>query len=142
MKKKIVYVAMAGDIIHPGHINILKIAKKKGFVVVGLLTDKAVRSYKGKTLMLYEDRKKVLMSIKYVDKVIAQKKLDYTDNLIKLKPNFVIHGKDWRKGVQASTRSKVIQTLRAWSGNLVEPNYTKKISSTKIRKKYYENIKS
>ena len=141
MKKKIVYVAMAGDIIHPGHINILKIAKKKGFVIVGLLTDKAVRSYKGKTLMLYEDRKKVLMSIKYVDKVIAQKKLDYTDNLIKLKPNFVIHGKDWRNGVQAFTRSKVIQTLRAWSGNLVEPNYTKKISSTKIRKKYYESKK-
>ena len=132
---------MAGDIIHPGHINILKIAKKKGYVVVGLLTDKAVRSYKGKTFMIYEHRKKVLMSIKYVDKVIAQKKLDYTDNLIKLKPNFVIHGKDWRNGVQAYTRSKVIQTLKGWSGNLVEPNYTKKISSTKIRKKYHESKK-
>jgi phosphoenolpyruvate phosphomutase len=141
MKKKIVYVAMAGDIIHPGHINILKIAKKKGFVIVGLLTDNAVRSYKGKTFMLFEDRKKVLMSIKYVDKVIAQKKLDYTDNLTKLKPNFVIHGKDWRTGVQASTRLKVIKTLRAWSGILIEPNYTKKISSTKIRKKYYESKK-
>jgi cytidyltransferase-like protein len=141
MKKKIVYVAMAGYIIHPGHINILKIAKKKGFVIVGLLTDNAVRSYKGKTFMLFEDRKKVLMSIKYVDKVIAQKKLDYTDNLTKLKPNFVIHGKDWRTGVQASTRLKVIKTLRAWSGILIEPNYTKKISSTKIRKKYYENKK-
>ena len=141
MKKKIVYVAMAGDIIHPGHINILKIAKKKGFVIVCLLTDNAVRSYKGKTFMLFEDRKKVLMSIKYVDKVIAQKKLDYTDNLTKLKPNFVIHGKDWRTGVQASTRLKVIKTLRAWSGILIEPNYTKKISSTKIRKKYYESKK-
>ena len=139
MKKNLVYVAMAGDIIHPGHINILKVASLKGYVVVGLLTDRAIKSYKGKTFMKFKDRKKVLTSIKYVGKVIAQNKLDYTDNLKELKPNYVVHGKDWRKGVQASTRKKVIELLKEWSGVLIEPNYTKNISSTIIRKRYYEN---
>ena len=139
MKKNLVYVAMAGDIIHPGHISILKVASLKGYVVVGLLTDRAIKSYKGKTFMKFKDRKKVLASIKYVGKVIAQKKLDYTDNLKKLKPNYVVHGKDWRKGIQASTRKKVIELLREWSGVLIEPDYTKNISSSVIRKRYYEN---
>ena len=135
MKKKKVYVAMAGDIIHPGHINILEIASKKGDVFIGLLTDKAIISYKGKNFMNFAQRKKVLMAIKYVKKVIPQTTLDYTKNLNKLKPDFVVHAKDWRKGVQASTRGKVIKTLKKWSGILIEPNYTKGISSSKLRKK-------
>ena len=135
MKKKKVYVAMAGDIIHPGHINILEIASKKGDVFIGLLTDKAIISYKGKTFMNFVQRKKVLMAIKYVKKVIPQTTLDYTKNLNKLKPDFVVHAKDWRKGVQASTREKVIKTLKKWPGILIEPNYTQGISSSKLRKK-------
>ena len=135
MKKKKVYVAMAGDIIHPGHINILEIASKKGDVFIGLLTDKAIISYKGKTFMNFAQRKKVLMAIKHVKKVMPQTTLDYTKNLNKLKPDFVVHAKDWRRGVQASTRGEVIKTLKKWSGILIEPNYTKGISSSKLRKK-------
>jgi|TARA_B110000259_G_C13847965_1_gene335533 phosphoenolpyruvate phosphomutase len=135
MKKKIAYVGMSADIIHPGHINILKIAAKKGSVIVGLLTDSAINSYKGKTYMNYYQREKVLMAIKYVKKVIPQKSLDYSENLIKLKPDFVVHAKDWKKGVQASTRKKVIKTIKEWSGKLIEPNYTKGVSSSKLKKK-------
>ena len=130
MKKKIAYVGMSADIIHPGHINILKIAAKKGYVIVGLLTDSAINSYKGKTYMNYYQREKVLMAIKYVKKIVPQKSLDYSENLIKLKPDFVVHGKDWKKGVQASTRKKVIKTIKEWSGKLIEPNYTKGVSSS------------
>ena len=135
MKKKIAYVGMSADIIHPGHINILKIAAKKGSVIVGQLTDSAINSYKGKTYMNYYQREKVLMAIKYVKKVIPQKSLDYSENLIKLKPDFVVHAKDWKKGVQASTRKKVIKTIKEWSGKLIEPNYTKGVSSSKLKKK-------
>ena len=135
MKKKIAYVGMSADIIHPGHINILKIAAKKGYVIVGLLTDSAVNSYKGKTYMNYYQREKVLMAIKYVKKIVPQKSLDYSENLIKLKPDFVVHGKDWKKGVQASTRKKVIKTIKEWSGKLIEPNYTKGVSSSKLKKR-------
>jgi phosphoenolpyruvate phosphomutase len=137
MKKKIVYVAMAGDIIHPGHINILQIASKKGDVIIGLLTDKAIISYKGKTFMNFIQRKKVLTAIKYVKKVVPQTTLDYRKNLIKLKPDFVVHGKDWRTGVQASTREKVVKTIKKWSGVLIEPHYTRGISSSKLKKKFY-----
>ena len=87
MKKKIAYVGMSADIIHPGHINILKIAAKKGYVIVGLLTDSAINSYKGKTYMNYYQREKVLMAIKYVKKIVPQKSLDYSENLIKLNDN-------------------------------------------------------
>jgi phosphoenolpyruvate phosphomutase / 2-hydroxyethylphosphonate cytidylyltransferase len=135
MKKKIAYVGMSADIIHPGHINILKIAAKKGYVIVGLLTDSAINSYKGKTYMNYYQREKVLMAIKYVKKIVPQKSLDYSENLIKLKPDFVVHGKDWKKGVQASTRKKVIKTIKEWSGKLIEPNYTKGVSSSKLKKR-------
>jgi len=133
--KKKVYVAMAGDIIHPGHINILRLASSKGDVTVGLLTDKAILSYKGKTFMNYSQRKKVLEAIKYVGKIIPQTTLDYTKNLKKIRPDYIFHGKDWRKGVQKSTRKKVINLIRSWSGKLIEPNYTKGISSSKIKKK-------
>tara|TARA_B100000795_G_scaffold70480_1_gene49392 strand:- start:35 stop:463 length:429 start_codon:yes stop_codon:yes gene_type:complete len=135
MKKKIAYVGMSADIIHPGHINILKIAAKKGYVIVGLLTDSAINSYKGKTYMNYYQREKVLMAIKYVKKIVPQKSLDYSENLIKLKPDFVVHAKDWKKGVQASTRKKVIKTIKEWSGKLIEPNYTKGVSSSKLKKR-------
>ena len=135
MKKKIAYVGMSADIIHPGHINILKIAAKKGYAIVGLLTDSAINSYKGKTYMNYYQREKVLMAIKYVKKIVPQKSLDYSENLIKLKPDFVVHGKDWKKGVQASTRKKVIKTIKEWSGKLIEPNYTKGVSSSKLKKR-------
>ena len=135
MKKKIAYVGMSADIIHPGHINILKIAAKKGYVIVGLLTDSAINSYKGKTYMNYYQREKVLMAIKYVKKIVPQKSLDYSENLIKFKPDFVVHGKDWKKGVQASTRKKVIKTIKEWSGKLIEPNYTKGVSSSKLKKR-------
>ena len=126
---------MSADIIHPGHINILKIAAKKGYVIVGLLTDSAINSYKGKTYMNYYQREKVLMAIKYVKKIVPQKSLDYSENLIKLKPDFVVHAKDWKKGVQASTRKKVIKTIKEWSGKLIEPNYTKGVSSSKLKKR-------
>ena len=97
-KKPIVYCGMTGDIVHHGHINILKVASGYGDVILGLLTDKAVSTYKKKTTLKYNNRKIVLQSIKYVKKIIPQKTLDYTQNLKKLKPNYVVHGSDWKNG--------------------------------------------
>tara|TARA_Y100000992_G_C21223119_1_gene471505 strand:- start:565 stop:993 length:429 start_codon:yes stop_codon:yes gene_type:complete len=134
-KKPIVYCGMTGDIIHHGHINILKIASKYGDVILGLLTDKAVSTYKNKTVLKFHDRKIVLESIKYIKKIIPQKTLDYTDNLKKLKPNYVVHGSDWKNGVQKNTRNNVIKLLKQWNGKLIEPKYTKNISSSLIKKK-------
>jgi len=133
MKKKIVYVGISGDILHPGHINILKIASKYGLVVVGLLTDNAIASYKRIPFLNYKSRELILVNLKLVHKVIPQNTLDYTENLIKIRPDFVIHGSDWKNGVQKKTRDKVIRVLKKWSGKLIEPDYTKNISSTLLR---------
>jgi len=137
-RNKKVYVGLSADILHEGHINILKIASKLGDVTVGLLTDKSISSFKKLPHLNYERREIILKNIKFVKKVIPQTTLDYRPNLLKLKPDFVVHGDDWKKGVQKKTRQQVIQTLRQWSGKLIEPKYTKNISSTKIREKILE----
>ena len=127
---KTVYVALSADLIHPGHLNIINEARKHGRVIVGLLTDRAIASYKRLPFLSYEQRKVVVENIKGVAEVIPQETLDYVPNLRKIKPDVVIHGDDWRTGVQKETRERVIQTLREWGGQLIEPKYTEGISST------------
>ena len=138
MNKKIVYVGMAADIIHEGHINLLKKASQYGEVIVGLLTDKAISSYKGVPYLDFKRRRIIIQNIKYVKKIIPQETLDYVSNLNKIKPNYVVHGDDWKKGVQKKTRNRVIKTLKKWSGKLIEPAYTKNISSSIIKEKILE----
>lgn len=125
---------MSADIIHPGHLNIIKEAAKLGDVTVGVLTDAAIASYKRLPYMNYEQRAAVVRALKGVTEVIPQEQLDYIPNLLKLKPDYVVHGTDWREGVQAKTRQRVIDTLTTWGGELVEPEYTEGISSTQLNK--------
>ena len=134
MEKKTVYVAMSADIIHPGHLNILREAARLGDVTVGVLTDAAIASYKRLPYMDFAQRSAVVAALKGVSRVIPQEQLDYIPNLLKLKPDYVVHGTDWREGVQAQTRKRVIDTLATWGGELVEPEYTPGISSTQLNK--------
>jgi len=140
IKKKLVYVGLSADILHEGHINIIKIAHKFGNVIVGLLTDQAIASYKNIPQLSYKQREVVLKNIKFIKKVIPQKTLDYTDNLNLIKPDYVVHGDDWKRGIQKPIRLKVIKTLRKWGGRLIEPKYTENISSTIIKKKISETF--
>ena len=135
MKK--VYVAMSVDLVHPGHLNIINEAKKYGEIIIGLLTDEAIASYKRLPFLTYEQRKIVMENIKDVNQVIPQETIDYVPNLKKLKPDYVVHGDEWRTGVLKETRERVIQTLKEWGGELIEVPYTKGISSSKL----YESMK-
>ncbi|MCY7363122.1 MAG: isocitrate lyase/phosphoenolpyruvate mutase family protein, partial [Ignavibacteria bacterium] len=137
MKKK-VYVGMSADLIHPGHLNIINEAKKLGEVTVGLLTDKAIASYKRLPYLTYDQRKIIIENIKGVSEVISQDTLDYVPNLNLLKPDFVVHGDDWKTGIQKQTREKVIETLKQWGGELIEIEYTEGISSTVLNKSLKE----
>ena len=130
--KKTVYVGMSADLVHTGHLNIIKKAKELGEVTVGLLTDQAIANYKRLPYMEFELRKNVIENIKGVSKVIPQESLDYRPNLLKLKPDYVVHGDDWKEGVQRETRNQVIETLSDWGGELIEIPYTEGISSTKL----------
>ena len=125
-----VYVGMCADLIHHGHVNIIKEATKYGTVVIGLLTDKAIASYKRLPALTYQQRKIVVENIKGVYQVIPQESLDYTINLKKIKPDYVVHGDDWKTGPQQKTRDQVIETLNQWNGKVIDIPYTEGVSST------------
>ena len=126
MKKK-VYVAFTADILHEGHFNILNKAASLGETTVGLLTDKAIGAYKQIPFLNYSQREMIVKNLKMVKNVIPQNTLDYRPNLRKIKPDFVVHGDDWRKGILKNTRMQVISELKKWSGKLIEVPYTKNI---------------
>ena len=131
-KNKTVYIGMSADLIHPGHLNIINKASKLGDVIIGLLTDRAIATYKRVPIMEYKDRNLIVSALKNVKKVIKQETHDYTPNLNKLRPDYVVHGDDWKKGSQVNIRNKVISELKKWGGKLIEFPYTKEISSTKL----------
>ncbi|MDY5303538.1 MAG: adenylyltransferase/cytidyltransferase family protein [Campylobacter sp.] len=133
-EKELVYVPMAVDILHPGHINIIKEAAKYGKVIVGLFSDEAIKSYKRVPYMNYEMRKIIIENVKGVDEVICQEIKDYSPNLIKLKPKYMVHGTDWRQGPLADVRQKAIDLMASWGGEVIEPEYTKGVSSSQLIK--------
>ena len=119
--KKKVYVGLSADILHKGHINILKKANKFGDVTVGLLTDKAIASYKKLPHLNYRQRELVLKNIRYVKNVIPQDTRSYRNNLIKIKPDFVVHEDNkWKEGIQKDIRFEIKKLLKKWSGKLIE----------------------
>lgn len=128
------YCGMCADIIHIGHINIINEAQKLGLpVVIGLLTDEAICSYKNPPLMAFEQRELIITHIKGVDLVVPQNTLDYTENLLKYKPKYVVHGDDWLNGVQKTIRDKVYNTLQTYGGSIIDIPYTQNISSSQIK---------
>ena len=112
MKK--VYVMVSTDVIHHGHINIIESARKLGELTVGLMTDKAIANYTRLPLLNYDQRKKIIENVKGVSHVIPQETLDYAPNLKLLKPDYVVHGSDWKTGSQKGIRQRVIETLKVW----------------------------
>lgn len=123
-KEKTVYMCMSTDIIHGGHIKIINEAKKLGNLIIGVLSDEAVTEYKKFPLVPFEERKVLYENIDGVYKVVEQKKLSYRDNLLKLKPDYVVHGDNWIKGYQKPIRDEVIEVLKTYGGKLKEFPYS------------------
>ena len=138
MKAK-VYVALSADILHEGHINILRKASALGKVTVGLLTDKAISEYKELPVLNFNQRKKIIKNLKFVHNIVPQKTMSYIENLKNLRPDIVVHGDDWKKGILKKSRAEVIKVLKKWSGKLIEYPYTKNISSSSIKNKIQIN---
>lgn len=123
-KKKTVYMCFSTDIIHDGHISIIDRAAKLGRVIIGVLSDEAVTSYKRYPVQQYEERADIIRHITGVSEVIEQKELSYAENLRRLKPDFVVHGDDWKYGFQQPIRQEVIDILNEYGGELVEFPYS------------------
>ena len=106
--------------------------------MVGLFPDEAIASYKRVPYMPYEQRKAVIQSVKGVAEVVPQLTKDYEENLRKYKPKYMVHGTDWREGPLAAVRQKAIDILAEWGGSIIEPEYTKGVSSSEIQRKIKE----
>ncbi len=124
-EERTVYMCFSTDIIHSGHIAIIKKAQSLGRLIIGVLSDEAVASYKRFPLLPFEERKTIVENIHGVYKVVEQKELSYAENLKELKPDFVVHGDDWKEGFQKSIREEVVEILAAQGGELVEYPYSK-----------------
>ena len=123
--EKTVYMCVSADMIHSGHISIIKKAAALGKLTVGVLSDEAVASYKRFPLMPFEERKALFENISGVASVVEQKTLSYKDVLNELKPDYVVHGDDWKEGFQKPIRAEVAEILATYGGQLVEYPYSK-----------------
>ena len=124
IESRTVYMCFSTDIIHGGHISIIKKAQRLGKLIVGVLSDEAVTSYKRFPLVPAKERKKLFANIAGVYKVVDQKTLSYADNLEKYKPDIVVHGDDWVSGFQRPIRDEVTSILSSYGGKLVEYPYS------------------
>ena len=123
---------MSADIIHSGHIRILEAGAAYGDVIVGVLTDEAIATYKRMPMLDYETRCCIFSNIKGVSRVVRQDTLSYAANLRALRPDYVLHGDDWKTGVQSMVRAEVITLLQEWGGRLIEVPYTKGLDSEEL----------
>jgi len=140
MREKIVYVALSLDIIHHGHINIIKKASSFGKLVVGLITDKAIASNKRIPLLDYDSRKKILENIKGVYKIVPQKEWSYNINILKYKPDIFVHGDDWN--LSENGKKQKLETLKALkkiNSKLIEIPHTKNINSFNLQETMFKN---
>jgi phosphoenolpyruvate phosphomutase len=131
-KIRTIYLGLTGDIIHPGIINIITEAAKLGRVMAGLLTDSAIATHKRLPFLSYEQRKRVVENIKGIDIVVPQEEWSYVPNLLKYKPDAIIHGDDWKSGHLSRVRDEVIEVMQKIGGEVVEIPYTQGINSSML----------
>jgi phosphoenolpyruvate phosphomutase len=134
---------MCADPFHDGHVVALKeAAKLADIVIVGLMTDESMRSYKRPPIRPWAKRKEVLELIQLVDEIVPQTELDYRPNLRKIKPDFIVHGDDWRVGPQQEARRQVIEVMREWGGIVHEiPRPTDSFGSTEYISYVFERAR-
>ncbi len=139
-KERVVYMGFATDIIHSGHIAILKKAARLGKVIVGILSDNVVASYKRFPLIPYEERKALLDNLKEVYQVVEQKELSYRENILEIRPDYVVHGDEWKEGTLKGIRAEVIEILQTYGGKLIEFPYTENEKLIKIEQRMLDEL--
>lgn len=127
---KTVYTCFCTDIIHEGHRNIIKQARAYGRVIVGVLSDKAMIRYRRFPTVGFEERLQMARTLEGVDEVVVQEQVMYDEIVRKLRPDFIIHGDNWREAPLSVIRRNVVKVLEQYGGELIEIPYT-----------YNENVK-
>lgn len=124
VNERTVYMCFSTEYIHSGHVAIINKARRLGRLIVGILSDEAVASFKRYPLIPFEERKALVENIAGVERVVEQKTLSYADNLRQLKPTYVVHGDDWKEGFQKPIRQEVCEVLSEYGGKLIEYPYS------------------
>jgi len=135
IEARTVYMCFSTDVIHSGHLAIVKKAQKLGKLIIGVLSDEAIVTYKRFPLLPCEERMIMWQNIAGVYKVVEQKTLSYSDVLEELKPTYVVHGDDWKSGVQKKIRDDVCSVLASYGGRLVEFPYAQDEKYVEIDKR-------
>ena len=130
---KTVYLGMIGDIMHPGLINIINEGAKYGDVMIGLYTDKAIATHSRLPYLTYDQRKNVIENIKGVSSIVPQDEWSYVPNLLKYKPDYIIHGDDWQYNSMKYIRDEVFKVMEKLGGEVIEIPYTRGISSSSLK---------
>jgi phosphoenolpyruvate mutase len=127
-----VYIGMTVDVLHHGHINLIRKGAEYGDVVIGLCTDRAVANHKRLPYLTWEQRCEIVASITGVKKVIPQESWSYTDNIRQYRPDYMVHGDDWKSGPEQRLRQEALQALGEYGGQLIEIPYTQGVSTGAI----------
>lgn len=140
IENRTVYMCVSTDMIHSGHIAIIRKAEKLGKLIVGVLSDEAVASYKRFPLLPFEERKAMFENIAGVWRVVEQRTLSYRENLLKYKPTYVVHGDDWCAGIQRPIRDEVCTVLASYGGQLVEYPYARDEKYKELEKRARQEL--
>ena len=122
---KSVYACFSTDVIHEGHLHIIQEAQAYGELTIGVLTDEALIKFDRFPTITFDERFQMMQKLDGVAHVVAQSTVSYTENLQKLKPDYVIHGDNWKTNEQKIIRDNVIKVLSTWGGHLIEVPYTR-----------------
>lgn len=137
---KTVYTCFTTDVLHEGHMNIIQEAKKYGKLIAGVMSDEAMVKFDRFPTLSFEKRKQLFMNIEAIDEVVDQKSVSYRENLLKYRPDYVIHGDNWKNNEQKSVRAEVIEVLKEWGGQLIEVPYTRNEAVKRIDNKMREQL--
>lgn len=137
---KTVYTCFCTDIIHEGHLNIIQYAKKYGKVIVGVMSDEAMLHYNRFPTISFEERVQMVKGMEDVSKVVIQNDIMYDKILCEIKPNYVIHGDNWKEGPESAIRENVIKNLEKYGGELIEIPYTYNENIKRINKRLKEKL--
>ena len=124
VNERTVYMCFSAEYIHSGHVAIINKARRLGRLTIGILSDEAIASYKRYPLIPFEERKALFSNMAGVERVVTQDSLSYAKNLRELKPDYVVHGDDWKEGFQKPIRQEVCEVLAEYGGKLVEYPYS------------------
>ena len=137
---KTIYTCFCTEVIHEGHLNILRQARSYGRVIVGALSDRALIRYNRSPTISQEERVRLYRALEGVDTVVIQDDMLYEDVLSLIRPDYVIHGDNWQTGPEAAIRAQVVQKLEEIGGTLIEVPYTSNEGVKKIDSQLREKL--